>query len=87
MILEVFLREIKAQLPNLNFTNRCHSLGIAPAVRSEIKADLFGPSSFGDRPPVLDAETEDVFDERLQKYSAEWLEIAPRELVRYSGSR
>jgi hypothetical protein len=52
--------------------DKCRSLGLSDAAQHSIKADIFGPALSADRPAILDAESEETFDERLNRYSIEW---------------
>jgi hypothetical protein len=73
----------------MNLNEKCRKLGVSSQTSSKVKAELFGPAQYGDRPPVLDAVNEEVFDSRFSQYIKEWLELgsAAVKLSRYVEGR
>ena len=56
----------------MNLKEHARQLQLPHETYSSIKADLFGPSQFFDRPSILDAADESSFDDRMNNYMKEW---------------
>jgi hypothetical protein len=67
----------------MNLADKCRSLGMTLATQNSIKADVFGPSAAADRPSLLDADTIEAFDRRLEEYLRVWEKIAPPAFLKW----
>ena len=60
----------------MNLRDTASRFGVRNEFFTRMKAELFGPPQFADRPPVLDAADEDTFTTRLQCRATEWCELS-----------